>query len=285
MRIPIKLNWYMLPNRYRKILLSRGDPRNINKSGLTLDSFNESISSIKIDSTWKSTSRRRHCLTDQLITELAVGYPNLTVLEIGASSGSTSLDLLNRLDGDYTLYYVTDLFFDIPCQIKGKFTYFYHPLMKHCIMCVSDMYTVYDDLQNAIFPLGVVANHILARAPKYDSTKSFFASMLHPDLKQLAVDDSRIVFEQYDIFDVWENEPVDIVKVANVLNRAYFCNEKIRLAITNLKRAVKPDGCLIITDNRDIEKVSVFFHAAKGKFVLERELNGGADVSEIVKEV
>jgi hypothetical protein len=216
---------------------------------------------------------------------LASGFQTPLILEIGASSGITSLELLNRLAGAYKKIYVTDLFFMIPYEIQDKATYFYHPLTKHCIMRASDWYIVYEDVRDALFPMGFIARWLLARAPKYDPTCTSSASMLHPDLKRRATTDQLIIIKEYSLFDIWNYDPVDIVKVANVLNTAYFSDDEIRIAVVNLKNAMKPAGKLIITDNRDLEKVSMFTKIETGKFILDKEFNGGAEIAEIVISV
>lgn len=284
MRTPVKINQHILPVWLRKLLPCKDDPRNICWPDLNIFSFEDSISAIKIDTTWKTIRKKRHLLTDQLISEEASCIQKPSILEVGASSGSTSLDLLDRLSGSYKQYFVTDLFFTIPYKIKDNVTYFYHPLTKHCIMRASDWYIVYEDVQAAFFPLGLIARKLLACAPQYDPNDSLCASMLHPELKSIIDSDSRIVVKEYDIFDAWPDEMIDIIKVANVLNRTYFSDEKIRLVIVNLKNALKIGGKLIITDNRDVEKVSIFSKTIAERLILERELNGGSDISFLVKE-
>jgi hypothetical protein len=285
MRIPLKINCNISPLWLKIIFPIKNDPRNLFKPNINSDSFEGSISSIKIDSTWKSTTRRRHPLTDSIIIELTSCFKNLSILEVGSSSGSASLELLDRLAGIYKQYYFTDLFFTIPYKTQDNATYFYHPKDKHCIIIVTDCFIVYEDIQDAIFPLGFLANRILSFAPKFDPVNISYASMLHPELKRRAEYDPKIIVMEYDIFNVWSNEMVDIIKIANVLNRLYFSDEEIKIAIANLKNIIKVGGKLIITDNRDVEKVSMFFKTQEGKLIIEKELNGGTDISFIVKEV
>ena len=89
---------------------------------------------------------------------------------------------------------------------------------------------------------------------------------------------------EYDILSAWPNEPVDIIKVANVLNPCSFADEEIQMAITNLRNALKIGGKLMITDNRDVEQVSMFSKSKAEKLVLEKELNGGTEIEKLVTE-
>ena len=284
MQYPIKINRNILPLWLRKYLRSQVDTRTICRLDSNGDSFEDSISSIFIDTAWKYTREGRHLLTDQLIIEFVSKVPAVSILEVGASCGCTSLELLNRLPGSYKQYFVTDRFFTILFQVKNGATYFYHPLKKHCIMRVSDWCVAYEDVQNALVPLGAIANRLLARAPQYNSAHGHCASMLHPHLNRRIESDSRIVVMEYDILSAWPNEPVDIIKVANVLNPCSFVDEEIQMAIRHLRNALKAGGKLIITDNRDVEQVSMFSKSEAEKLILQKRLNGGAEIEKLVTE-
>jgi len=284
MRIPIKINQNILPVWLGKYLPSQTDTRNICKLNLNDELFEDSVSSIKIDTTWKFTRKGRQPLTDQLIIELTLKVPNMSILEVGASSGSTSLELLNHLAGSYKQYFITDRFFTIPFQVDNGATYFYHPLKKHCIMRVSDRWLIYEDVQNALVPLGAIARRLLAIAPQYNAADCHHASMLHPHLKRRIESDSKIIVMEYDILRAWPNEPVDIIKAANVLNKCYFSDSEIKMAITNLRNALKIGGKLLITDNRSVEKVSMLYKSKDGSLVLEKQLNGGTEIENLVSE-
>ena len=47
---------------------------------------------------------------------------------------------------------------------------------------------------------------------------------------------------------------------------------------------MKTDGRLVIIDNREIEKVSVFVRTRTGTFVLDKSLNGGTEVADLISE-
>lgn len=89
---------------------------------------------------------------------------------------------------------------------------------------------------------------------------------------------------EYDILSAWPNEPVEIIKVANVLNPRSFVDGEMRMAITNLRNALKIGGKLIITDNRDVEQVSMFSKSEAQKLILEKKLNGGTEIEKLVTE-
>jgi SAM-dependent methyltransferase len=281
MRFPIKLNRSRLPVWLRNVLPSRNDPRNLFTPDLCRDSFEDSISAIQIGSTWKSTRRRRHPLTDQLITAFMSSVPNPSVLDVGVSAGSSALDLLDRLGDNFGRYYVTDLSFRLRSVTADHVTYFYHPHTGQCIMCVTDWFLTYEEVEGAFFPLGVIAGRRIAKAPRIDTAHEVTVSLLHPGLKQRAGIDRRIVVREYNVFEPWPLGRVDIIKVANVLNRVYFRDEDILRALGNLRNALKPNGRLMITDNREVERVSTFSRNQIGSLVPEVEINGGTDIADL----
>jgi len=283
MRFPIKINQNRLPGWLHKYLPSKDDPRKLLLPDSCVDSFDRSITAIKIGDTWKSTQKRRHILSDRLIAEATSSLTRPSFLEIGASAGTTSLELLDIIGDNYDRFYVTDLSFDLKCTKLGNVTYFHHPLTEQCIMRVTDQFLMYEDVEGAVFPLGWIAARMLARAPRIGSANATTVNLLHPKLRQRAFVDPRIVVKEYNVFEPWPSELADIVKVANVLNRLYFSDAEILKALANLKMAMKSDGKLLITDNREIEKVSIFSKDSAGMLVLEKEVNGGTEIADLVE--
>lgn len=282
MRFPVKINENCLPNWLHRYLPSKSDPRKLLTPSTCVDYFEDCITAIKIGDTWKSTQKRRHLESDQLIVEATkrLDYPSF--LEIGASAGSTSIELLDSLGDNYSRFYVTDLFFNLKCAKQGKITYFYHPLNNQCIMCVTDHVLMYEDVADAVPPFGWIAKYLIEQALPIDSTDSTLVSLLHPRLREHANGNPKIVVIEHNVFKPWAHESVDVVKVANVLNRLYFTDDEILKALIHLKNALNSKGLLLVTDNREDEKVSIFSKNTTGKYVIEEEINGGTDIADIV---
>jgi hypothetical protein len=247
------------------------------------DSFEFSISAIKIGETWKSTQKKRHILSDRLIVGAASSLSMPSVLEIGASSGSTSMELLDSLGNNYGHYYVTDLYFELRCVTRDGVTYLYHPNTGECIMRVTDRFLIYNEVGNALFPQGMIANRLIKRAPQISAIDTSTVNFLHPELRRRIASDTRIIATTHNVLEPWPHELLDIVKVANVLNRLYFSDEQIMKALMSLKVSMKPEGKLVITDNREVEMASMFCRNRDGKFALETEINGGTEIADLVK--
>jgi hypothetical protein len=89
------------------------------------------------------------------------------------------------------------------------------------------------------------------------------------------------VIRAHDVFEPWTDRKPTVIKIANLLNRAYFSDERIRSAVANLWRALEPDGLLLVIDNRDVEQSSLFERTGDGFRLLAR-VRGGTDVEGLV---
>jgi len=92
--------------------------------------------------------------------------------------------------------------------------------------------------------------------------------------------DPRVRPREHSVFAPWPEEQPQIIKVANVLNRAYFSDARIRLAIRLLRDALSDGGKLFLTDNRRIEKVSVLQKRGDRLLLFARH-NGGSEMTDL----
>jgi hypothetical protein len=242
--------------------------------------FEECISSIKIGKTWKSTRKGRHTLTNNLICDLASFMKKPAILEIGASSGTTSIELINTLKENYKRYYVTDLLFEVQYFKKNKALYLYHE--QNCIMYINDWFIFYEDIDNAVFPFGVIVKYIIRHSPVILQKNLNTINLIHPDLLKMTSVNKRITIKMYNIFTPWSGDEVNIIKAANVLNKGYFSKEQLISAIVNMWNALGRGGLLVVTDNREIEKISIFEKCDSGTFIEKEKINGGTEISDII---
>jgi hypothetical protein len=273
MRLPIKL--FDLPFASGH---ARSNPRALCATAPSPDEFERAVSSIHIDGVWKTTSHRRQPLTDSIVRAYAESRGAITVLEIGASCGIASLQLMGDRHGAITRYFVTDRFLRIQYRHCNGRTYFYHPLDGRCIMAVTRRWVAYEDCRGCLPGMAPMVRQILARG-RHAEPRLPSASLIHPYVNALASTDARIILKEYDMLQPWPHEQVDVIKVANVLNRAYFSELQTQTVLSNLWCALKDAGRLCITDNRDVERVSVYERSSHVQGRLVHQLNGGSEAS------
>ena len=285
MKSPIKLNNSNFPKFLLNFLPNEDDPRNLLKGDrLSSKEFSRYIESIYFGGKFsKTTMPDRHVLSDDAIINLLSKKGEAIILDVGASDGSTSLDLIRKINGKFKKYYITDVSFSLHIIEENGNTYFYDPLTKECIMIVNNNLIIYhDNLSSSI--IGSFAKKMIRKAPQYDSMKIKDINLCQPELQRLISENSKIRLIEWSIFDAWENDKVDIVKVANVLKTEVFSDGEIVKALANLKNILNADGYIIITRNLDLEQYSIFRNIGK-KLILESEKNGGCGINYLVKEV
>jgi len=216
--------------------------------------FSLGMSFLNVGNTYKTTGENRTGLADNEIAKLAGGYDTPRLLEVGVSDGISSCNNLRNksfvevvLTDRFNCFYEKRMFwgrkyYDSSRRLLGiKFLVFYINL---CLERQSDISGTRKI---------ETANPILA--------EEFGITSIRP----------------FDLFQDRLDEPVNIIKCANILNESYFSGEEIRRAVDNLGLSLSEDGCIVISHNNekyeDGEALAVLRKKAGG-FHLEKELNG-----------
>ncbi len=147
-------------------------------------------------------------------------------------------------------------------------------------MIVNDKFILYQDNLGS-FPIGLIAKYFIKKSPEYNPDKVKVVNLIQPELQRLLKNDKRAEIVEWNIFDNWDREQVDFIKVANVLKPNVFSDEEIIQALKNLKNILKPNGYLMIIKNEEIEKYSLF-KLDDGSFKLISEKNSGCDITKII---
>ena len=278
MRLPIKLNNRFWPG-FIKIFVGanyRQDPAVlINNDSVSADVFSKAITNFKFGTTFKTTRPGRHEQADRII--LKYFNPGNVILDVGVSDGSTSLDLIKKTNFQFGKYFVTDYHIEVLYYNVHGVNYFYDPKTRDMILYSNLLWVVYPQESNLA---KLFSSHRLKMSQEIEKkTKSRL--LIQPELEKLSKENPKIKIQQFNVFDVWQNDSPDIIKVCNVLNRDYFSDEMIKIAVGNFKMKLNEDGYLLVSDNRDIEKVSLFKKSGD-KFELVENFNGGSEIENLV---
>ena len=279
MKAPIKLNRAGWPRALTRWLPTADDPRALggpDPRALGGGDFARAVSVLKFGATFKTTSPGRHREADRVVVERFAGERPV-ILDIGASDGVTSLDLIRRLGDGFSRYFVTD--YNIAVEVgadRRGVSYFRSP-SGDAVLAATDRFVLYADTAGAPRPASWLCRKVLGRAPRVRAWRE--VKLVQPELLRLAAGDARVAVERYDMMAPWTGPAPDLVKMANVLNNVYFTPSQIRAALACQCGVLREGGRLLLVDNRgDAERLSLF-RRARGEMVLEESFGGGADAA------
>lgn len=279
MRLPVKLNRSGWPALLGRLPVVREDPRAIvDPEGISREEFSKSLSVLKFGATFKTTKPGRQPGTNGLIKSLAAGG-SAVVLDIGASDGSTSLDLIGELGPLFDAYFVTDLNVEARYGRDGSGTTYFRDLDDRCLLRASDRLLVYSDVSGAPWPLVWLSRTLLRGERRVREWHD--VSLFQPDVVRIQASDPRISVRRYDMFTPWDGRTPTITKVANVLNRSYFSDREIAAVLELQVKKLAVGGHLVIVENRERERASAYRKTAAG-MELTTTLGGGCEIAGLV---
>lgn len=274
MRLPIKINEAFIPIFMRQMLKTQKDPRVLLRDGITR-SNSHLLSVFKFGSTFKTTKANRHTLTDEYL-KTRISSQDSVILDVGASDGTTSLELMNKVP--FRLFFVTDYNLHVYYKQAGSRVFFYDK-MGRCILFANDMLVIYPEhfrFFRTIFP-----KQSKVIGEEFNNLATFL--LVNKELQDRAKQDDRIRIQSFNVFDEWVGEPLDLIKVANVLNRTYFSDNLIREAFRKMSIRLNENGFLVIIDNRAMERSTVW-KKKSGIMTVVKNINGGSEVKLLVDQ-
>lgn len=273
MKFPVKLNRAHWPNTLAKCLPSATDPRVLCDCRANGSNFASAVSTFKFGSTFKTTCKSRFPLTIAELAQLKF-QPHPTILDVGASDGSTSLDVMQALQ--FEKYYVTDLHIEVFYKVTDDATWFFDEVGT-CILMVTNKWVVYPEIEGAIFPFNRISEVIFSHAPNVDNNIKKVL-LVNPGVR--GHDKSKIVIRKHNIQETWRLEKADLIIAANILNRVYFTANEIQRALKELSSALNENGRIVVIDNRSAEK-STIFQFSEGIVKVEKRINGGTEIENL----
>jgi hypothetical protein len=275
MRLPIKLNEAGWPVGFARLSFAFHDPRPLaaaEYAQLPPSAFSRAISTLQFGVTFKTTRPGRHRHSNTLISRLYRGLQP-TILDVGASDGSTSLDLIRELGDNLGRFFVTDLNLSARCGHDRRGVMYFLDRDGTCILRASKRFLVFSEMRGARFPLTSIARVLLSGVRAVEDWRD--ALLVQPALVELASRDPRITIERYDLFSPWRGDRPDLIKVANLLNRKYFSDEQMKQALRVQCANLGLGGrLLLVSEDDDKEAFSLFRKSSEG-MVLE-STRGGA---------
>jgi hypothetical protein len=240
-RWPAILEW-------RAPRLFRTDPRVLLDTQPEPDAFREAMSMLYVGQTIKITGSRRHDQADDLLLG-AVDLQGATILDIGASDGSTSVDLVAKLPA-FSAYVIADLYLEVDAVCVGRTVVFFDRA-DVCILVAGRRFVAWPSLSRTVRLLCTPLEMRARRRPR-ESVR-----LLGPAARDLMRSDPRVVATVHDVFQPWPDPHPHVIKVANLLRRLYFSDADILRGLSALHASLDDGGHLLIVDNPRIPGIAV----------------------------
>jgi hypothetical protein len=213
------------------------------------EDFRGAIAALLVGETFKCTAAHRHAECDALLVD-NVEMSAATIVDIGASDGSTSIDLIAKIPA-FKSYVVADLYLTAWTVTVYGHTLFYEP-GGDCILVSGAKCLAWPGLSKLVRHCYAPLIAAAARRPELRRE----ALLLNPECRALVAADARVTVRVHDVFQPWEGEPPDVIKVANLLRRLYFSDEDICAALDALLASLPEGGHLLIVDNPYIDGIA-----------------------------
>ena len=249
------------------------DPRQLISGDLNWTQFSRAVSVFKFNTTFKSTKYDRYPLTLKEISKLDFSEKPV-ILDIGSSDGIASLKNIKVLN--YKKYYITDLNIYVWCY-RDEDTYYFHDQNKQCILVVNKYLVVYvKEIKSLLFRL--IINFFFPFIKK-NNTSLDKIKLINPKISKY----NNVIVMSYDFFKPWPKKQVSLIIAANILNKSYFSNDELKIGLKNIVEILIPNGYLVVIDNRQNEKSSIF-QSIDNKLINIKNINDGTNIkNDILK--
>lgn len=255
------------------------DPQVIVDGSATPDLFRTAMSAINVGETIKITGSNRHPGADQLLLD-HVDLTDAAIVDIGASDGSTSVDLIDRI-GQFGSYTIADLYLTLEAVQVGSHTLLFDH-SGECILVIGRRGLAWPSLSR---PVATLYAPIIARAAGRTRAEVL---LLNPAARDLIATDPRVGYRVHDVFTPWEGDPPDVIKVANLLRRLYFPDEQITVGLRALLTSLPEGGHLLMVDNPRIEGIDYragLFRRSGGRFELVATTEQPPEIGDLIEQV
>lgn len=253
------------------------DPSVILAADPAPERYRAAMSALHVGSTVKITGTDRHPAADALVAE-QLDLTDAVIVDIGASDGSTSVELIGRL-GRFRSYTIADLYLYLDAVRAGSHVLFYEP-GGPLILVSGRRVVAWPSLSR---PVRLAYRPLTAWAEHRGRRREVL--LLNPSVQDLIARDGRVSYRVHDVFTPWPGERPDLIKVANLLRRLYFSDAQIRLALRALLESLGEGGHLLMVDNPRIPGIAEragLYRRTDGRFVRVVTTRERPEIDELI---
>ncbi|WP_369963978.1 hypothetical protein [Leifsonia sp. EB34] len=230
--------------RFVERLLGRffwADPSVVVRDDAPPEQFRQAMAAFDAGRTIKITGTRRHAAADALLIE-HVDLTGATIVDLGASDGSTSVNLVRAIPQRFAAFVIADLYLTMSCRTLRRHRLFYDP-QGVCVLVVGRRWVSWPSRSRLVRLLDAP---MIRRAEGRPAREVL---LLNPETRALLASDDRIRCEVHDAFEPWPEPHPDVIKVANLLRRLYFSDDEIVRGLRAIHASLDDGGHLLMVDN------------------------------------
>ncbi|PBB65938.1 hypothetical protein CK228_24700 [Mesorhizobium sp. WSM4312] len=198
----------------------------------------------------------------------------ITVHDMAASDGITSLDLFNRLSRERPVRLTaSDYYNEISAAPRGIFWVFYDS--DHVLLQVA---------LGAIALTNKPANEFLAWLLSPSLARATSVSLFHPEVIAKTKTDGRFMATRDDFFSPSPGR-YDVVRVMNALGARNFPRLQIERALRAVTKTVADGGLLVLgrsADELDGSPQATIFQRLRHEFIAVTDMAGGYELRDFV---
>jgi len=218
------------------------DPRALLDPKVSAVQFRRLMSAVHVGDTIKITDDDRHPKADELLIT-HVDLTDCHIVDIGCSDGSTSVDLIEKLPA-FASYTLADLYLYLDAVAVGRFVVFFDT-DGVCSLVAGRRAVAWPSQSRAI---AMLYQPIVDRASRRrDHAQRVL--LLNPRARAMMESDPRVTYTTHDVFTPWSGQPPDVIKVANLLRRLYFSDERICDGVRAVLASLADGGHFLVVDN------------------------------------
>lgn len=256
-------------------------PQVIMDPDATSEEFTRAMSAIHVGGTIKITGGNRHPIADQMLID-NVDLSGATIVDVGASDGSTSVDLIGKLPC-FKQYVIADLYFHLTAVHSGRRCLFYDS--NGSLILVAGPRALAWPSTSRLVRLLYRGFQIRARASSAIGTPVL---LLNPATRAAIDADPRVSYQEHDVFTPWPGPPPTVIKVANLLRRLYFTDEMITSGLRAIGESLDEQGYFLLVDNvrrKGVPPRAGLYQRLAGRFRVVSETPDRPEIADLIDQV
>jgi hypothetical protein len=282
-----------------EILTTRAHESTANELSQIALEFSNIMHDIRIRNVWKRTEQGRLPKTEESICQFirepkasqSTKRTSVRILDLGASDGSTTKDLLNAVQGETSRsieIYLGDLYLRL-LRFRNRYVVEYRSSYGDPVMVRIGRIGLrlprsehwWDWISNLI-----ARWYFRCHDLRLGMVKEVELFLVHPNVAE----EPPIKLVEMNCLE-WKDslkDMFDVVRASNVLILDYFTAEQIQRVLDHLHGYIRKGGCLVVSRNiggpgKEVEEGSVWRHTDNG-FKHMEDFGNGSEVKNLVDE-